>query len=370
MVPSTPLSEIHLTDGQFLGIIDQSVASESDAFQPPILRGYHTITIIYNHFQNDLARVAWSAPYPGAKKPKTPMLVPKQLNLVIVDERIADIREVMTNFKTSRKSISSNFHEPHLVSLGLSEDSNISIIVWNGRLCTVSSSSLPLGQPLTPAGFDRADLYINHWIEPESVNDIPWIFGQLCRNARPHTLGFHLLSQQGSALTDLWHVQKEPMGRDNTLLRSLNVSGISSDGFLRLLQCAGVEIWCIRELRIIVENKQLADKCFWDWRIFEKSTWPVCRDGFEGNNFLDDGDLRDFVMFPKLALGRLVGGEIQMVGKERMEVRCQIANFGPQSQVEWHAGAGIRNDIECYAGRSLRWMSLALVEVNGEPYLR
>lgn len=381
MVPSKLLSEIQLTDIQFLQInsdfnrertspSELSVTSESE---PPILRGYHTITVIYGNnrqnLQKDLPRSSIS--YAIRNHPR--ILAPKMLNLVITDGRMTNTREVLDCFRTSHKSIRDTLHDEYLASHEtLDEYSHINIIVWNGRLSSIPPqipsvlppAHLALG---IPSGFGRVDLYINHWTDPDSVGDIPWVFGQLCRGARPHTLGFHLMSPHGSAITDQWHIQKLCTGMGNTLLRKLYVSGISSDGFLRLLQCSAIQVWSIRVLEISLPI-HLADECFWDWRIFEKETWPVYQESRKDHEhrFLDDDDYQGIMAFPQLALDRLVDGRIEAVEKERMESHCQIAHFVIDSAAEWNMRGMAQNDIECYAGRSLSWASLELVVVGGE----
>lgn len=379
MVPSTPLSEIQLTDEQFLQInydfnqertspLESSVTSESE---PAILRGYHTITIIYdNHHQNVQSDISKSSPpHTIGKNLRIP--APKILNLVIVDERVTDIRQVLDCFKTSYKSIRDDLHDEYLASHEILEEySDINIIVWNGGLCNIPP---PNFSKLSPGdltlrihpGFGRVDLYINRWIDPGSVGDIPWVFGQLYRGARPHTLGFHLMSPHGLAITDQWHVQKHYTGPGNTLLRHLYVSGIGSDGFLRLLQCSAIQVWSVRVLEIALP-KHLANECFWDWRIFEKDTWPVYKEGpMNHERSLPVNDHQGMMEFPQLALGRLVDGRIKAVEKEKMESHCQIAYFGPDLAVEWDMRDRAQNDIESYAGRSLRWASLELVVAGG-----
>lgn len=366
MVASPPLSEIRLTDEQFLGIVNGERNSPPgpsglDISRNSVLGGYCTITIVYSHCR-DVAGGLLDPSYPEDAGPATQILIPKNLNLVIINERVADIREVLNHFKTSRISIRDNLHEAHLATHEIpDDDNNISIIIWNGRICTIPPSNLPLRQsPVRiAAGFGKADLYVNNWIEPGSFDDVPMILGQFCRDFRPHTLGFHMLSPRGAVLASKWHLQGLFAGGDNTLLRRLSISGISSDGFLRLLQCSAIEIWCIKELKVA-----LLHDCFWDWRIFEKETWPIYKDeGSQGGFFADDEDLQDSVVFPKLTLARLIEGRIQTVDKGKMEAQCQIAHFRPDFQ----AGCGrAQNDIECYAGRSLSWASLEFVKVHGK----
>lgn len=386
MVPSTPLSEIQMTDSQFLRIIANEarfsllgalMTSGSRDPELAILQGYHTITIIHKPPHQSLERISsGTSPHKG---PDLQIPAPIQLNLVIVDGRTANISKVLKHFKTLHRSIQDNLHEEYLASHEIiNKDNNISINVWNGRLLPVPWSNISPDQP-TPTlgisvGFSRADLYINHWTHPGSTDDIPWAFGQLCRNARPSTLGFHLLSPCGSALTDGWHIQKPFTCPNNTLLRNIHVSGLSSDGFLRLLQCSATDIWCVREIKItlpIPDSTHPAEEYFWDWRIFDQETWPVITgepEEFEvyGGLFVDNDDLQDVVAFPKLAMRRLVDGMIYPVEKERMEARCQIAYFETDPQLGEGMGTRVDYDVECYAGRSLRWASLTLVEVDGE----
>lgn len=373
MVSSKFLQEIQLTDAQFLQITsdfnrepsppERLVTSESE---PSILRGYHTITIIYRNHREDLQSnsSASSIFHATGRLPRIP--APKVLNLVITDGRMTDTREVLSRFRTSHRSIRDTLHDRYFASHEpLDEYSHVNIIVWKGRLCNTPSlySPPPVHLPLViPPGFGRVDLYINHWTDPDSVDDIPWVFGQLCRGARPHTLGFHLMSPHGSTITDKWHIQKLCTGLGNTLLRNLHVSGIGSDGFLRLLQCSAIQVWSIRALEISLPI-HLADECFWDWRIFEKETWPVYK---EGRSFLDDDSEQGTMAFPQLTLDRLVDGKIEAVEKEKMESHCQIAYFGPDSTAEWNTYGRAQNDIECFAGRSLSWASLELVVAGGK----
>lgn len=372
MVPSELLSEIQLTDEQFLQInydFDREATSPPESLvtsepKSSILRGYHTITILYKTYQK--VQLDISKPSPHALLRAHPqILAPQMLNLVIIDKRMPDIREVLNCFKTTHRSIRDNLHDEYLASHEvLDEYSHINIIVWNGGLCNIPSPNLPeLARTVgIHPGFGRVDLYINHWVDPDSVGDIPWVFGQLCRGARPHTLGFHLMSPHGSKITDKWHVQKLYTGMNNTLLRNLYVSGIGSDGFLRLLQCSAIQVWSIRVLEIAFPM-HLADECFWDWRIFEKKTWPVFEEGPRDHEpFFLENDHQGMMAFPQLTLDRLVDGKIEAVEKERMESRCQIAHFGPD--LDMHGRT--QNDIESYAGRSLRWASLELVVANGK----
>lgn len=370
MVPSELFSEIQITDEQFLQInydFDREETSPPEflmtsELKSSILRGYHTITILYKTHQRLQLDKPKLSPHTLRVHPQ--ILAPKMLNLVIIDERIPDIREILNCFRTTHRSIRDNLHDEYLASHEvLDEYSRINIIVWNGGLCSIPSPNLreiALTIGIHP-GFGRVDLYINHWINPDSVGDIPWVFGQLCRGARPHTLGFHLMSPYGSTITDKWHVQKLYTGMNNTLLRKLYVSGISSDGFLRLLQCSAVQVWSIRVLEIAFPM-HLADECFWDWRIFEKKTWPVFEGPKDRERFLPGNDDEGMMAFPQLTLDRLVGGRIEAVEKERMESRCQIAYFVPDLDMRGRT----QNDIESYAGRSLRWASLELVIANGE----
>lgn len=333
MVPSTPLASIQLTDEQFLQLTGDSPPGVTSECGLSLLRGYRTITILYQALQR-------AAPLqPSSRGPRIP--APAALNLVVLDARNPDIRDVLARFQTAHRSLQDDHHAAFLASREPAPPPrhHLTITVWNGTL----PSALGI-----PPGFSRVDLAINHWTDPSSIGDIPWVFGQLCRGARPHTLGFHLLSAHGSQLTDQWHVQRaceaEPA---NTLLRTLHVSGIGSDGFLRLLQCAAVQVWSVRVLEIAVPVR-LARGCFWDWRMFERETWPVDAgrvSGWEG------------VAFPRVALGRLVDGRVEAVEKESMESVCQIAHFAPG----W-----MQNDIESYAGRSLRWASLEMVVAEGE----
>lgn len=380
MVPSKLLQEIQLTDAQFLQISSDFnqeqtsppellVTSESE---PSILRGYHTITIIYRNHCEDLQTDLSTSSIFHATGCLPRILAPKVLNLVITDGRITDTREVLSRFRTSHRSIRDTLHDRYFASREpLDECSHINIIVWKGRLCNIPSLNSPMLPPVhlplgIPPGFGRVDLYINHWTDPDSVGDIPWVFGQLCRGARPHTLGFHLMSPHGSTITDQWHIQKLCTGLGNTLLRNLHVSGIGSDGFLRLLQCSAIQVWSIRVLEISLPI-HLADECFWDWRIFERETWPVYKEGRKnhGRSFLDDDGDQGTMAFPQLTLDRLVDGKIEAVEKEGMESDCQIAYFGPDSAAEWNMCGRAQNDIECFAGRSLSWASLELVVAGG-----
>lgn len=378
MVPSKLLSEIQLTDEQFFQINydfdpEATLPPEflvTSEFKPSILQGYHTITILYKNHQKPQSDI--SIPCPHALRAHPQILAPKMLNIVILDERMPDIREVLNCFRTTHKSIRDNLHDEYLASHEiLNEYGHINLIVWNGGLCNIPSPNL---SKLVPSdltigihpGFGRVDLYINHWVDPDSVGDIPWVFGQLCRGARPHTLGFHLMSPHGSTITDQWHVQKLYTGMNNTLLRNLHVSGISSDGFLRLLQCSAIQVWSIRVLEI-TGPMHLADECFWDWRIFEKKTWPVFEEGPNDHEcFLLGNDYQGIMAFPQLTLDRLVDGRIEAVKKERMESHCQIAHFGSDLAAEWGMRGRAQNDIESYAGRSLRWASLELVVADGK----
>lgn len=377
MIPSKLLREIQLTDSQFLQINsnfsreqtsppERPVTSESE---PSILRGYHTITVIYRNHREDPQSDLSASSISHATECLPQILAPKVLNLVITDGRTTDTREVLGRFRTSRRSIRDTLHDGYFASREpLDECSHINIIVWDGRLCNIPllgphmlpPVQLPLGMP---PGFGRVDLYINHWTDPDSVGDIPWVFGQLCRGARPHTLGFHLMSPHGSTITDQWHIQKVCTGLGNTLLRNLHVSGIGSDGFLRLLQCSAIQVWSIRVLEISLPI-HLADECFWDWRIFEKETWPVYKE--HRRSFLDDDGDQGTMAFPQLTLDRLVDGKIEAVEKGRMESLCQIAYFGPDPAAEWNTCGRAQNDIECFAGRSLSWASLELVVAGGQ----
>lgn len=368
MVLSRPYGEVQLTDTQFFNIVteqrlstDAAMTSGRSTLKLTDLLGYETVTIIFS--QTRERRIRAHTPPHEIVCPQIP--APKQLNIVIIGGRAADIRPVFKHFSASHKSLHDNLHENNLASQETVEKvNNLTIVVWNGRIIPSSENEFVPTLEI-PSGLSRADLYVKDWSDSKRVDDIPWVFGQLCRNGRPRKLGFHLLSACGSALTDKWRMQKPCMYSDNTLLRKLHVTGISSDGFLRLLQCARIEIWCIRELKITLPKTCSSELCFWDFRVFDKITWPFTTEQADGDYCgFPDEDWQDFLTFPRLALKRFVGGRVVEVVKERMDAPCQIASqYELGGIIVW--GMLEETDIECYSGRSLKWTSLDVVQVEG-----
>ncbi|KAH0604968.1 uncharacterized protein H6S33_004950 [Morchella sextelata] len=373
MVPARPFHEIQLSDQQFFRLVSEDASckymmasDQVDRMELPVLLNYRTLTIVCKQIDD---------PYPlDAMTILNPLATPKKLNIVITDGRTVDIREIFQHFKTPYLNLLESLHLEFLASRRrVDPDNDISIIVWDGRI-TLTSSSDFIPSLKIPIAMGRVDLSINHWTDNATIDDIPWIFGQLCRHARPLGMGFHLLKVQDSPFTDKWCRQRPSCALDNTFLREICLTGISSDGFLRLLQCASIEVWCVQNLRIKFLPTHDRELCYWDYRIFDKTTWPFRIENTERDIW---SDYADFLTFPKLSLRRRLDGRIQEVEKQQMQAPCQIASpveVDPVVGWPWRAAPGedadtyveIFTDVDKYVGRSLRWSGLKTVEIEGE----
>ncbi|KAI5838520.1 hypothetical protein DFP73DRAFT_616763 [Morchella snyderi] len=366
MVPAQKFREIQLSDQQFFRLVAEEGLGKylmapgqvSRLGLPEILR-YRTVTIICQQTDNSYS--------PDAITPLHPLVTPKKLNIVITDGRTVDIREIFQHFKTPYTNLLESFQHEFLASRrGADPDNNINIIVWDGQISLKSSrESFKI-----PIAMGRVDLSINKWTDDTTIGDIPWIFGQLCRYSRPMVMGFHLLQAQESSFTDKWCRQRPSCTLDNTFLREIHLTGISSDGFLRLLQCASIEVWCVEMLRIRFLPIHDRELCYWDYRIFDKTTWPSRIEASECDPW---SEYPDFMTFPKVSLRRRLDGRVQEVVKQQMQALCQIAS--PEEMeiiLGWGVGPAENKDIaadidvERYMGRSLQWTSLKSVVVEGE----
>lgn len=374
MVPARPFHEVQLSDQQFFRLLSEDCSckymlapDQVDRLELPVLLSYQTLTIVCRQIDDPTP--------PDTMTILNPLATPKKLNIVITDGRTVDIRGIFQHFKTPYITLIESLHLEYLASRRrVDPDNDISIIVWDGRI-TLTSSSEFVPSLKIPIAMGRVDLTINHWTDDATIVDIPWIFGQLCRHARPLVMGFHLLKAQDSPFTDKWCQQRPSYSIDNTFLREIYLTGISSDGFLRLLQCASMEIWCVQKLQIKFLPTHDRQLCYWDYRIFDKTTWPFRVGDTERDPWSDYGDL---LTFPRLSLRRRLGGRIQEVEKRQMQAPCQIALTEEMDAGDgwpWRVTPGeedadadvdVFTDVERFVGRSLRWSSLIVVEIDGE----